>query len=170
MIDTRLAIASKRDVREYADTPLAPETQAQILDAGRLAGSARNRQPWRFVVAESEAARTALARAVYRPEVVARAPFSLLVTGLPGSALTLMDIGRTAQNMMLCAWDLGVVSCPHGLRDPGALAPLLDGDEAPGIAISFGYPVADRDPARRSTDGWSAGARRLPLTAIVRRA
>lgn len=169
-MDARLAISSKRDVREYADTPVSAKTQSQILDAGRLAGSARNRQPWRFVLADSEAARSALARAVYRPEVVMGAPFSMLVTGLPGSALTLMDIGRTAQNMMLAAWDLGVVSCPHGLRDPGALAPLLEGDEAPGIAISFGYPRVDRDPARRSVEEWSARARRLPLDGIVRRA
>ena len=109
-MEALLAIASKRDVREYAETPVARETQDRILDAGRLSGSARNRQPWRFVVAEGEAARLTLARAVYRPEVVVAAPFSLLVAGLPGSALTLMDIGRAAQNMMLCAWDLGVVS------------------------------------------------------------
>jgi nitroreductase len=171
-MEALLAIASKRDVREYAETPVARETQDRILDAGRLSGSARNRQPWRFVVAEGEAARLTLARAVYRPEVVMAAPFSLLVAGLPGSALTLMDIGRAAQNMMLCAWDLGVVSCPHGLADPSALAPLLDSEagESPGIAMSFGYPRVERDPARRSLDAWSDGARRLPLTTIVRRA
>ena len=169
-MDVALAIASKRDVREYADRALEPGVQVGILDAGRLAGSARNRQPWRFVVAESGDARASLARAVYRPEVVLAAPFSVLVTGLPGSALTLMDIGRAAQNMMLGAWGLGVVSCPHGLRDPNALAQLLEPDEEPGIALSFGYPRVARDPTRRPAEEWSARARRVPLGAIVRRA
>jgi nitroreductase len=44
-MDTWLAVASRREVREYADRELAEEVVRTILDAGRLAGSARNRQP-----------------------------------------------------------------------------------------------------------------------------
>jgi nitroreductase len=44
-MDTWLAVASRREVREYADRELPGEVVRRILDAGRLAGSARNRQP-----------------------------------------------------------------------------------------------------------------------------
>jgi nitroreductase len=44
-MDTRLAVASRREVREYADREIPDAVVRKILDAGRLAGSARNRQP-----------------------------------------------------------------------------------------------------------------------------
>jgi len=53
VVDTWLAIASRRETREYADRPVPDEIVHTILDAGRLAGSASNRQPWRFVVVEN---------------------------------------------------------------------------------------------------------------------
>jgi nitroreductase len=68
-MDTYLAIASKRDERAYADTPVPPEVRQRILDAGRLSGSSRNTQRWEFVVV-SGAAQARLADAVYAPENV----------------------------------------------------------------------------------------------------
>jgi nitroreductase len=44
-MDTWLAVASRREVREYADRELPEDVVGRILDAGRLAGSAKNRQP-----------------------------------------------------------------------------------------------------------------------------
>lgn len=44
-MDTWLAVASRREVREYADRNLPEDVVQRILDAGRLAGSAKNRQP-----------------------------------------------------------------------------------------------------------------------------
>jgi nitroreductase len=44
-VDTWLAVASRREVRRYADRPLPDDVVRRILDAGRLAGSAKNRQP-----------------------------------------------------------------------------------------------------------------------------
>jgi len=44
-MDTWLAVASRREVREYDDRELPEEIVRRILDGGRLAGSAKNRQP-----------------------------------------------------------------------------------------------------------------------------
>ena len=49
-MDPYLAIASKRDERAYADTPIPDEVRQRILDSGRLSGSSKNRQRWEFVV------------------------------------------------------------------------------------------------------------------------
>ncbi len=52
-MDAYLAVASKRDQREYAERPVPTDAVRRILDAGRIAGSAKNRQPWRFLVQPS---------------------------------------------------------------------------------------------------------------------
>lgn len=59
VMDTYLTIASKRDTRRYAERAIPAEAVDRLLDAGRLAGSARNRQLWRFVVVEEARARRA---------------------------------------------------------------------------------------------------------------
>jgi nitroreductase len=69
-MELRLGIASRREVRDYDARPIPEDVQRQILDAGRLAGSAKNRQPWRFVLVEDAGRRERLAELVYEPENV----------------------------------------------------------------------------------------------------
>lgn len=160
-MDARLAIASKRDVREYAETPLPEDVVTRILDAGRLSGSSRNTQLWEFVVVES--ARSELADAVYAPGNVLGATLVVAIVGEAGG----MDVGRCAQNMMLAAWNDGVASCPNGIRDPEAAARICGGEVK--SILSFGYPAKPRDPQSHSAEEWSAKANRKPLDELVRR-
>ena len=160
-MDPYLAIASKRDERAYAETPVPPEVRQRILDAGRLSGSSKNKQRWEFVVV-CGAAQDRLAEAVHAPENVRSAA---LVVAIVGEASG-FDAGRCAQNMMLAAWGDGVVSCPNGVRDPDAAAEIC-GAEVRAI-LSFGYPARPRDPSSRSAEEWSARAKRKPLSELVR--
>jgi nitroreductase len=157
-VETFLAIASKRDERRYADRPVSEEHVLRILDAGRLSGSSRNTQNWQFVVVSDTAA---LAEAVYAPENVQTAG---LVVAIVGDAFP-FDVGRCAQNMMLAAWDLGVVSCPNGISDAERAAELVGA--AVKMILSFGYPVRELDVEARSADEWSAAAKRKPLDDLV---
>ena len=161
-MDTWLAIASKRDVRDYAPAPIPPEVERRILDAGRLSGSSRNTQRWEFVVVER--AQRRLAETVYAPHNVATAALVVALVGDAGG----FDVGRASQNMMLAAWSDGVVSCPNGIRDPEAAARICGGEVK--MILSFGYPAKPRDIAARSADEWSARAKRAPLDELVRRA
>lgn len=160
-METLLAIASKRDVREYAADPVPDDVRERILDAGRLAGSARNRQRWEFVLVVGDA-RERLAELVHAPENVLGAA---LVVAIVGEASG-FDAGRCAQNMMLAAWEAGVASCPNGVRDADAAAELLGGE--PRTVLSFGYPARPRDPESRSAEEWSGRASRKPLGELVR--
>lgn len=166
IVDTFLAIASRRETREYADRPIPDEVARRILDAGRLAGSARNRQPWRFLVVESAEARQRLASSVYAPENVRGARLIVALVG-PGG----IDFGRAAQNMMLVAWNEGVGSCPNGIKEPeSAQAALsLDANDEIAIVLTFGYPAHERDPLRHTPEEWSARADRKPLDELVER-
>ena len=164
-MDTYLAIASKRDERRYADRAVAADVVERILDAGRLAGSAANRQPWRFLVVERRDAVEALAECVYAPANVLGARLVVAVVGQG------FDVGRAAQNMMLAAWNDGVASCPTGVRDQERARGVLElgADERLGIVLTFGYPARPGDPSIRSAAEWSARANRRPLPEVVTR-
>jgi len=159
-VDAYTAIASKRDERRYADDPIAEADVERILDAGRLSGSSRNTQNWEFVLVSDTKAE--LAEAVYAPENVRT---GALVVAIVGTAFP-FDVGRCAQNMMLAAWELGIVSCPNGVRDAEAAAAICGGDVR--AVISFGHPVTPRT-RERSAEEWSARANRKPLSELVRR-
>lgn len=160
-MDVYLAIASKRDQREYADRAIPEDVQRRILDAGRVSGSSQNSQKWEFVLVES--AQQQLAETVWEPHNVLGAK---LVIAICGDAKGI-DVGRCAQNMMLCAWGEGVTSCPNGLRDPDAAAEIC---RAPvQLVLTFGYPARPRHPESRPAEEWSERAKRKPLDELVRR-
>ena len=165
-MDTLLAIASRRDQRRYLPEPLEEEIVTRILDAGRLAGSGSNRQPWTFVLVEDRDRIEALAPAVFAPENVLGAGLVLAVV-VRGTGPVSFDAGRAAQNMMLAAWNEGVASCPNGVSDPDTAAEICGADVK--LVLSFGYPATPRDPESRSVAEWSARARRKPLDELVRR-
>ncbi len=161
-MDTFLAIASKRDERAYTDAPVADEVARRILDAGRLSGSSRNTQRWEFVLVAGDAQQR-LAEAVYAPKNVRGAALVVAIVGEAGA----LDVGRCIQNMMLAAWNDGVVSCPNGIRDPAAAAAICGGEVK--AIVSFGYPARRRDPSARPAEEWSARAKRKPLDELIRR-
>jgi nitroreductase len=166
-VDTFLAIASKRDVKDYdSGRPVPEDVVLRILDAGRLSGSSKNTQRWTFVVVESRERKDAIAAAVYVSENVQRATLVIAILGKRD-----FDLGRVTQNMFLAAWSDGVASSPNGLPDPAAGARSLgfdDGEEV-AIVLTFGYPARPRDPERRPAAEWSARANRKALAEVVRR-
>jgi nitroreductase len=168
-MDTFLAIASRRDVKLYEPRPVPDEVARRILDAGRLAGSARNRQPWRFVVVRNEELRRALAETVYVPENVLGAGL-VVALAAPAGGGGAFDCGRAAQSMLLAAWNEGIASSPNGVHDPTRATELLGlGDEwAPQAVLTFGYPARIVDPGSRTPEEWSARANRLPLEEVAR--
>ena len=169
-METFLAIASRREVRDYERRPLPAEVERRILDAGRLAGSASNRQPWRFFVVEDAERRTRLAECVFEPGNVRGAALVVAVV-VSGKGPLAFDAGRSAQNMLLAAHDQGVGGSPNGMADAEGAAEALGLPEGqrPVIVLSFGYAAQPRDPAARSAEEWSERANRLPLDELVRR-
>jgi len=158
-METFLAVASRREVREYADTPLPDDVVHRILDAGRLSGSSQNTQKWEFVIVRD---REAVSKFVYAPSNILGAR---LVVAIAGDAAG-FDVGRAAQNMMLAAWSDGVGSVPNGISDADAAAQLVGAKVS--IVLTFGYPAKRRSPESRSADEWSERAKRKPFDEVVR--
>jgi nitroreductase len=169
-VDTYLAIASRRDQRRYRPEPLSDAVVGRILDAGRLAGSASNRQPWTFVVPEGRSRVEAVAKTVYVPDNVLGAGLVVAVV-VTGKGPVSFDAGRAAQSMLLAAWNEGVASCPNGIAERDALHATLElgEEETPVIVLTFGLPDRLRDPESRTAEDWSARANRRPLGDVVRR-
>jgi nitroreductase len=169
-MDAYLAIASKREVREYADRPLPEDVTRRILDAGRVAGSATNAQPWRFLVIEDPALNQRVAETVYASGTVLGAALVVALV-LTDGGFGGFDAGRAAQNMMLAAWNEGVGSCPNGMPDRAKTGELLglDDDERVFVVLAFGYPARPVDPQMRTAEEWVARADRKPLDEVTQR-
>jgi len=169
-MDAYLAVASKREVRRYADRPIPPDVERRILEAGRVSGSSRNKQPWRFVVLEQRETVERAAEAVWAADNVLGAA---LVVGLivTGKGPVSFDAGRAAQNMMLAAWNDGVGSCPNGISDSAAMGEALGlrDDDHFAVVLTFGYPAREIDVEGRAPEEWIARADRRPFEDVVER-
>ena len=167
-MDAYLAVASKREVREYDSTPLPEDAVRRILDAGRVAGSSRNRQSRRFVVLRDRSVVERAAEGVYNPENLLGAALVVAVV-TRGKGPLAFDAGRAAQNMMLAAWNEGIGSTPNGVADGERLRDVLalPADSQVAIVVSFGYPARRVDPERRSASEWIDRADRLPFEDVV---
>jgi nitroreductase len=168
-VDTYLAVASKRDWRSYAHRAVPEDVQRRILDAGRVSGSSQNKQPWTLVVVESDNAKERVAELVYASENILGSAFAVAIATEGGKYP--FDVGRAMQNMMLVAWNEGVVSCPNGMPDPEAAAAALGLDDGrlPVNIPSFGYPKRALDPESKSAEEWGAEANRKPLGELVKK-
>jgi nitroreductase len=167
-VDTYLAVASKRDWRSYADRPIPEDVVTRILDAGRLSGNASNKQSWTFVLVQDPERKERLAESVYVAGNV-RSAALVVAIATPGGG-SLLDAGRAMQNMMLVAWNEGLVSCPNGMPDRDQTAQVLglEGDLVPVTVLTFAYPRRPLDPESKSAEEWSREANRKPLDEVLK--
>jgi nitroreductase len=154
------ATVNKRDQRAFLERPIPDEPLRRILQAGRMAGSSKNREPNRFIVVRDREQVGRLAALGPVAAWLARAPVVIVIAQVQEHQF---DAGRCAQNMMLAAWSEGIGSCPAHLPE-AEVAKILDipPDLAVNRVIGFGYV----DPAR-GRPPTSVARRRLPLTVLV---
>ena len=158
MMDAYTCIISKRDTRAYAEKPIPPEALGRILQAGRMAGSSKNTQLWRFVLLEERARKEELTACGQFAAHILSAPVVVAIV-MPKESRD-FDAGRSAQNMMLAAWAEGITSCPVAMHDQECAQRVLNVPEGHrvSIVIAFAYPpAAPRAP----------GVPRVPLDELV---
>jgi nitroreductase len=161
-MDAYQAIITKRDTRAYLPDPVGSEALERVLRAGRMAGSAKNAQLTRIVVATEPEVRQALAGCGDFTSWIGTAPVVLVLVA-PVEGGRLFDLGRMAQNLMVAAHDLGLATCPVTFQHQDRLRPVLglpDDFEGP-MGITLGHPA--------SLDANRPRAPRLPLDELVHR-
>ncbi|NLU68981.1 nitroreductase family protein [Streptomyces sp. HNM0574] len=162
------ALSSLRARRWFTDEPVGDADLYRVLEAGRWTGSARNRQPWRFVVVRDRGVREELSRLGAYAGHLAAAPVVIVLAADEdtGGEDAQFDAGRAAQNLMLAAHFLGLGSCP------ASFFPAGNADRAGELcrvtrpwtvrtALSLGHPA----PAPTGRSAIPTG--RLPLADLV---
>jgi nitroreductase len=139
------AIQTKRAVRKFQDKPLPKEAIDKILNAGRRAQSAKNQQPWHFIVIQEKNRLKSLSELGYFAQHLAGAAVGVaIITPPPSQRFSIMfDAGQAAAFMQLAAWEMGIGSCPATIYEPEKARQLLEfpEDMEIRIALSFGYPL-----------------------------
>jgi nitroreductase len=144
-------IRTKRAVREFAGEPVPEDIIHEILEAGRLAQSSKNDQPWHFILIHDRETLRQLSLCGRYAGHLAGANFVVALVSEPGYDF---DMGQAAAYMQLAAWERGVGSCLASIWEPDKAKAILGipADKQFDIAISFGYPakkpgkIRDRRP------------------------
>jgi nitroreductase len=147
-METWDAIRARRNVRRYADRPLAEGALEQILEAGRRAPSSRNGQPWDLVTVTERARLRELSRVWQHAAFVADAAAAVVQLGpLPQTGLQRdwlwYDHGQATMAMMLAAADLGIGTGHASVQDQELARRILGHPEDRFAVVLFGlgYPA-----------------------------
>jgi nitroreductase len=107
-MDTFVAIRKRRSVREYTGGLIPKKDLEKIVDAGRLAASGSNKQPWEFiVVTQAEMINKLKVAALWMEKAAA----IIVVVMDPSSRWWLEDGSAAIQNILLASTALGYGSC-----------------------------------------------------------
>jgi len=167
-------IRKRRSIRLYEEKPVEQEKLNRVLEAGRLAPSADNCQPWRFIVAANNEVKERL-RVSYDEEWFISAPVIIIGCAVPeeawvrmdGQEYWMVDVAIAMQNMILVATELGLGTCWIADFDEEAARKALELPQSIRIVAMtpLGYPAEEKRPVRNRKslseivhyDSWSAG-------------
>jgi len=109
-MDALEALCTRRSCRRFAANDVGRDRLEQIVDAGRLASTARNEQPWEFVVVTDGATRSEIAAMTDYGPFIADAPVCIAVLATD-TKYYLEDGSAAMQNMLVAAHALGLGAC-----------------------------------------------------------
>lgn len=155
-------ILRRQSDRKYSTKPVEQEKLNRIVEAGRMAPSACNAQPWKFIVVTDPALINLLAiasssRLIEINSFVAQAPALIVIvrekpniSSMVGSAMkkkdySYMDIGIATENICLQATAEGIGSCIIGWFDEREVRKILNipAHKRPILIITLGYSLSE---------------------------
>jgi len=161
-------ILRRQSDRKYDKNPVEPEKLDRILEAGRMAPSACNAQPWKFVVATdqtilSQLAVAASAKLLGMNTFVSQAPVMIVIvrekpnlSSRVGGTIkikdySLIDIGIAAENICLQAISEGLGTCIIGWFDEDRVKRILEipSSKRVELIITLGYASGDYRQKKR---------------------
>jgi len=161
------AIKTRKSVRAYLDRPVEEEKLNLVLEAGRLAPSASNRQEWRFVIVREVEKRVHLAQVAGNQSFIAEAPVVIVACAetdghlMPcGLSSYPIDVAIALDHMTLAAVASGLGTCWIGDFDESKVKEILGIPEKIRVVelMPLGYPV---DPS-------AITKKRFPLNKTVK--
>jgi len=161
MMDVFEAVRTILAVRRYQDRPVPDTVLRRILEAGRMTASAKNAQPWHFIVVQDREKLRQLGRLARTGPYIAQAPLAIVVA-IEKTPFAVSDASRAIQSMLLTAWADGVGSNWVGFGGLDEVKALL---HVPGeldvlAILPFAYPVESLGRGKKQ---------RKPLEAVAHR-
>ena len=151
-MDAIEAITGRRVQRAFADREVEPEKLAKIVSAGRHAMSARNMQPWQFIVIRNRETLRELGALCLTGRFVADAPSAIAILKDTANARWAdVDCAQAVQNMATAGWALGLGTCWVGNFDAAKIAALLAIPDCWALftILPFGYADPKNPPQSR---------------------
>jgi nitroreductase len=153
VLDVFEAIKTRRSIRKYKPYSIPLEELRRILETARIAPSAGNRQPWRFIVVRDERNRNALAKMANNQLFIADAAAIVVATGDPqvSQKWHARDVMIAVEHMVLAATALGYGTCWIGAFDEAQVKKLLHIPEQIKVValLPIGTPGAASAPRPR---------------------
>ncbi|NWG11263.1 nitroreductase family protein [Candidatus Bathyarchaeota archaeon] len=155
-------IEKRRSIRKFKHEPVANSGLKRILEAGRLAPSGSNRQPWLFIVVKDLARKKALASAAKNQGFIADADTVVVALGvsemerLPRSSTRIPHMQDTmiaVEHMVLAATALGYGTCWIGAFNEEEVKKILNVPESLTVValVPVGVPDLNPPPKPRKT-------------------
>jgi nitroreductase len=170
-MDVKSAIEKRRSIRKYKDKEVPDSLIKEIIGAARLAPSAYNAQPSRFVIIKSRETKETLKKNnVFKQAFVYNSPLIIVCLGDPeaypkerlepiysnsqeiaGDVGAVRDVSISTQNLVLRAVDLGLGTCYIGLVARNKIKKILDipNNYVLPFVITAGYPAEKPKPMPR---------------------
>ena len=152
-------IQTRRSIRSYRPDPIAPGLLEDLLQAAMYAPSARNQQPWHFIIVNQREELNALAEANPYAKMLHQAPVAILVCAAPELCTSpqywQQDCAAATENILLAAHGVGLGTCWCGLYPTedrcAACREILHipADIIPFSLIALGYPAEEKDLPER---------------------
>ena len=157
--DALQCIMTRPSVRAFLDKPVSDEIIENLLKAAMAAPSAKNQQPWAFIVIRKRELLEKLGASLPNAKMTATAPAAVVICGLPEKALPgeareywIQDAAAATENFLLAAHALGLGAVWTGVHPIseriGILKDVLELPEGvePFCLIPFGWPAGPAAP------------------------
>lgn len=109
------AVVQRRSVRAYQDKPVPEEKLKKILEAARLAPSARNTQAYKYIVVKDANLRSKLAQAATPYNFIGEAPVILVAVSLEPDYIMYCDVPAYAVDIGIAFDHITLVAMEEGL-------------------------------------------------------
>jgi nitroreductase len=143
------AIRKRKSVRKYLNKKVEEDKLFAVLEAGRLAPSASNRQEWRFIIVRDQVSKKKLAEAANNQSFIAEASIVIAACAETdehvmscGQACYPIDVAIALDHITLAAVELGLGTCWIGAFDEKKVKQILEiPSEVRVVALMpLGYP------------------------------
>ena len=156
-MDVAQAIRNRYSCRSYHDKPLEQDKLRAVLEAARLAPSAKNLQDWRFVVVTNRQTKKKVAAAANNQTFLETAGAIIVACTVSdhvmrcGQAVGPIDVAIALEHMCLQATELGLATCWIGSFYPDKIKQIVGiPDEAMIVELlALGYPAETPRQSRR---------------------